>query len=55
MKNINRGQRYIILASIQGYILFDRMDRVQIGPDCITIEQAIDRRNAILRNLPGRA
>lgn len=47
--NINRGQRYIVIASIQGYIVFDRLNRVQIGDDLPTMQDAIERRRVLLR------
>jgi hypothetical protein len=54
MKNINRGERYIIINSLRGYILYDRLDRVQIGDDFATIKQGIERRRIIYRRMPER-
>lgn len=49
MKNINRGERYIIIGVAGGYILYDRLDRVQIGDDFATIADGIERRRVIYR------
>lgn len=49
MQNLNRGKRYIVVPVLSGYIVYDRIDRVQIGNDCATIGEAIERQKVLLR------
>lgn len=42
-------QRYVIYASLLGWFVFDRLDRVQIGDDLPTREAAQERIRVLLR------
>jgi hypothetical protein len=43
MRQREVSRRYVIFASTMGYIVYDRMDRVQIGSDVPTVKEAQER------------